>query len=144
MSLRSERANQSPGPLNGKDGRVVAWTVTLIVLGGYVVWQLLGVATVKDAVPPAWLITVPTGASMVGESRIGREPYRATTYVTIRPANGQNHVDLMDQMGLSEQPTQIGSHLLDWRAVWVYGLPVPDGVEFRLVYLRDTGPGPAP
>jgi hypothetical protein len=118
--------------------------VTLIVLGGYVVWQLLGVATVKDAVPPAWLITVPAGAAMVGEPRIEREPYRATTYVTIRPANGQNHVDLMDQMGLSEQPTQIGSNLLDWRPVWVYGRPVPDGVEFRLVYLRDTGTGPAP
>jgi hypothetical protein len=41
-------------------------------------------------------------------------------------------------MGLYEQPTQIGPTPLDWRSVWVYSRPTQDGVEIRLVYLRDS------
>lgn len=130
--------------MKATDRRFFLLVVALVVFGGYLVIQLIGLAAVKDAVPPASLITVPADATMVGEPRIERQPYRATTFVTIRPAEGQNHVDLMDQMGLLDQPTQIGPNLLDWRTAWIYGRPVPDGVEYRLVYLQDTGAGPAP
>jgi hypothetical protein len=129
--------DEAPRPLNAKDRRVIAWTIALIIIGGYVAWQLLGVWTAKDAEPPAWLITAPEGATIVGESRISREPYRATTYVTVRPAEGEKAHQLVERMGLAEQPTQIGPGPLDWRPVWVYSRPVQDGVELRLVYLRD-------
>ena len=131
-------AHEVPRPPDAKNRRFIGWTVALIILGGYLVMQLIGLATTKDAVPPSWLITVPAGATMVGEPQIDREPYRATTYLTIRPADGRNHVDLLEEMGLSEQPTQIAPTPLDWRPVWVYSRPVQDGVEFRLVYRRDS------
>lgn len=129
--------DEAPRPLHAKDRRVIAWTIALILVGGYVAWQLLGVWTAKDAAPPAWLITAPERTTIVGESRISREPYRATTYVTVRPAEGEKAHQLVERMGLSEQPTQIGPTPLDWRPVWVYSRPVEDGVELRLVYLRD-------
>ena len=131
-------ADEAARPLGARERRFLTWGIALFVVGGYLVFQLFAVWTVKDAVPPASLITAPAGATIVGEPRVSREPYRATTYVTIRPAEGRNHVDLMEEMGLSEQPTQIsGPTPLDWRPVWVYSRPVEDGVEFRLVYLRD-------
>ncbi|MGA7148567.1 MAG: hypothetical protein WBX17_08790, partial [Microbacterium sp.] len=100
-------ADEAPRPLTAGKRRFLAWGIALLVVGGYLIFQLFSVWTVKDAVPPASLITAPAGATIVGEPRISREPYRATTYVTIRPAYGHNHVDLMREMGLSEQPTQI-------------------------------------
>lgn len=118
---------------------MIAWTIALILIGGYVVWQLVGLATTKDAAPPSWLITAPAGATIVGEPRIDYEPYRATTYVTVRPADGQKAHQLVAEMGLSEQPTQFGPTPLDWRPVWVYSRPTQDGVELRLVYRRDSG-----
>lgn len=129
--------DEAPRPLNAKDRRVIAWTIALIVIGGYVIWQLLGVWTAKDAEPPAWLISTPAGATFVGEPRLERSNYRVTTYVTVRPAEGEKAHQLVERMGLSEQPTQIGPTPLDWRPVWVYSRPVEDGVELRLVYLRD-------
>lgn len=131
-------ADEAPRPLNAKDRRVIAWTIALIVLGGYVVWQLLGVWTANDAVPPSALITPPAGATIVGEPRIERQPHRVTTYVTIRPAENEKSHQLVERMGLSEQPVQIGPTPLDWRTVWVYSRPVQDGVELRFVYLRDS------
>lgn len=125
--------------MDAKDRRLIAWTIVLIVIGGYAIFQAIGLATAKDAVPPAWLITPPPGATIVGEPRISREPYRATTYVTIRPADGQKAHQLIEEMGLSAQPTQLGPTPLDWRPVWVYSRPVEGGVELRLVYLRDAG-----
>lgn len=122
-----------------KDRRIIAWTIALIIVGGYLVWQLIGLANTKDAVPPSWLITAPAGSTIVGEPRISGEPYRTTTYVTVRPADGQKAHQLVEEMGLSEQPTQIGPTPLDWRPVWVYSRPVEDGVELRLVYRRDPG-----
>lgn len=118
---------------------MIAWTIAVILIGGYVVWQLVGLATTKDAAPPSWLITAPAGATIVGEPRIDYEPYRATTYVTVRPADGQKAHQLVAEMGLSEQPTQFGPTPLDWRPVWVYSRPTQDGVELRLVYRRDSG-----
>lgn len=118
---------------------MIVWTIALILIGGYVVWQLVGLATTKDAAPPSWLITAPAGATIVGEPRIDYEPYRATTYVTVRPADGQKAHQLVAEMGLSEQPTQFGPTPLDWRPVWVYSRPTQDGVELRLVYRRDSG-----
>ncbi|WES63951.1 hypothetical protein P0L94_15965 [Microbacter sp. GSS18] len=135
---RDAGIDDAPRPLSGKDRRVIAWTIALIILGGYVLVQLLGVATAKDVAPPAWLITVPADATIVGEPHIDRQPYRATTYVKVRPADGQKAHQLIEDMGLSEQPTQIGPSPLDWRPVWVYSRPVQDGVEIRLVYLRDS------
>lgn len=131
--------DDAPRPLSAKDRRVIAWTIALILIGGYVVWQLVGLATTKDAAPPSWLITAPAGATIVGEPRIDYEPYRATTYVTVRPADGQKAHQLVAEMGLSEQPTQFGPTPLDWRPVWVYSRPTQDGVELRLVYRRDSG-----
>lgn len=131
-------ADEAPRPLNARDRRIIAGTIAAIVLGGYVVFQLLGVWTAKDVAPPAWVITLPAGATIVGEPQITREPYRATTYVTVRPADGRSYDDLVEEMGLSEQPTQIGPTPLDWRPVWVYSRPGSGGVEFRLVYLRDS------
>lgn len=139
MSQHDADAAEGPRPMSAKDRRVVLWTIALIVVGGYVIWQILGIWTVKDAVPPSWLVTAPAGATMIGEPRIDQEPYRTTTYVTIRPADGQKAHQLVEEMGLSEQPTQIGPTALDWRPVWVYSRPVQDGVELRLVYLRDAG-----
>jgi hypothetical protein len=129
-------ADQAPQSQNAK--RYVAWMIALIIVGGYVIWQLLGVWTAKDAVPPSWLISPPAGATIVGEPRIDYQPYRATLYLTLRPAAGQEAHHLIEQMGLTEQPTQIGPTPLDWRPVWVYSRPVEDGVELRLVYLRDS------
>lgn len=130
--------DDAPRALDAKDRRVIAWTIMLILLGGYVLVQLFGVATAKDVAPPAWLITAPAGATLVGEPRIDRQPYRATTYVTVRPDDGRKAHQLIEDMGLSQQPTQIGPTPLDWRPVWVYSRPIPDGVEIRLVYLRDS------
>jgi hypothetical protein len=130
--------DDAPAPLHARGRRIVALTIALIVLGGYLVVQVIGLATTKDAVPPSWLIPPPAGATVVGEPRIDYEPYRATTYVTIRPAEGQNAHQLVEQMGLSEQPTQIGPTPLDWRPVWVYNRPTQEGVELRLVYRRDS------
>ncbi|WP_127818896.1 hypothetical protein [Microbacterium sp. CPCC 204701] len=137
-------AAEAPRPLSAKDRRIVAWTIALILLGGYVVVQVIGLATTKDAVPPSWVITVPTGATIVGESRIDYEPYRATTYVTVRPEDGRKAEELVEQMGLSEQPTQLGPTPLDWRPLWIYSRPTPDGVELRLVYRRDSSDEIAP
>lgn len=131
-------ANEAPRPLDTRDRRIITWTIGLITLGGYIIWQLIGLATTKDEPPPAWLIAAPAGATIVGEPQITREPYRATTYVTVRPADGRTAVELVEEMGLSEQPTQIGPTPVDWRPVWVYSRPTPDGVEVRLVYLRDS------
>lgn len=131
-------ADEAPRPLSTRDRRRIGTIIALIIVGGYVIWQVLGLATAKDAVPPAWLITAPSGATIVGDPRTDREPYRATTYVTVRPAEGQKAHHLVEEMGLSEQPTQIGPSPLDWRPVWVYSRPVEDGVEFRLVYRRDS------
>lgn len=130
-------ADEAPRPLSSRDRRVVAWTVALILLGGYVVVQVIGLATTKDAVPPSWVITAPAGASMVGEPRVSSELYRATTYVTVRPEDGRTADELLEQMGLSEQPTQFGPTPLDWRPLWVYSRPTQSGVELRLVYRRD-------
>ena len=130
--------DDAPRPLNGKDRRVIAWAIALIIVGGYVIWQLLGLWTAEDAVPPAWLITPPTGATFVGEPRVEGSNYRVTTYVTVRPAEGEKAHQLVERMGLSEQPTQIGPTPLDWRPVWVYSRPVEAGVELRVVYLRDS------
>ena len=141
MTVQEDKAKADDGqprPRKAKDRRIIAWTIALIIVGGYVIWQLLGVWTAKDAVPPSWLITAPAGATIVGEPRIGYEPYRATTYVTIRPADGQKAHQLIEEMGLAEQPTQIGPTPLDWRPVWVYSRPTEDGVELRLVYRRDS------
>ena len=138
MARPDTDTDDAPRPLSAKDRRVIAWTIALLIVGGYVIWQLLGVWTAKDAEPPAWLITPPAGATIVGEPRIDREPYRATTYVTVRPAEGEKAHQLVERMGLSEQPTQIGPTPLDWRPVWVYSRPVQNGVELRLVYLRDS------
>lgn len=129
----------APRPLSTKGRPIIAWTIALMIVGGYVIWQVLGLWTTKDAIPPSWLITPPAGATIVGEPRIDYEPYRATTSVTVRPADGQKAQQLVEQMGLSEQPTQIGPTPLDWRPVWVYSRPVEDGVELRLVYRRDSG-----
>ncbi|WP_127472723.1 hypothetical protein [Microbacterium sulfonylureivorans] len=132
-------AEGAPRPLDTKDRRIIAWTIALIIVGGYVICQVLGLWTTKDAVPPSWLITAPAGAAIVGEPRIERSNDRVTTYVTIRPAEGQKAHQLVEQMGLSEQPTQLGPTPLDWRPVWVYSRPTEDGVELRLVYRRDSG-----
>jgi hypothetical protein len=129
--------DEAPRPLNTKDRRVITWTIALIIIGGYVAWQLLGPWTAKDAEPPAWLITAPEGATILGEPRLERSNYRVTTYVTVRPSEGEKAHQLVERMGLSEQPTQIGPTPLDWRPVWVYSRPVEDGVELRLVYVRD-------
>ena len=125
-------------PLNAKNRRFIVWTIVLVIVGGYIVWQLLGVWTAKDAVPPSWLISPPAGATIVGEPRISYEPSRATLYMTVRPAEGQKPHQLTEQMGLSEQPTQIGPTPLDWRPVWVYTRRVGEDLEIRLVYLRDS------
>ena len=53
--------DDAPRALDAKDRRVIAWTIMLILLGGYVLVQLFGVATAKDVAPPAWLITAPAG-----------------------------------------------------------------------------------
>lgn len=102
-------ADGAPRPLASKDRRVVAVTVGLIILVGYFRWQIVGLATEKDAVPPAWLITAPAGSTIVGEPVVTRESYRATTYLTLQPADDQTPAQLLEQMGLSDQPTQIGS-----------------------------------
>lgn len=138
MARPDTDTDAAPRPLSAKHRRDIAWTIALLIVGGYVIWQLLGIGTAKDAVPPAWLITPPAGATIVGEPRIDRELYRATTYVTVRPAQGEKAHQLVERMGLSEQPTQIGPSPVDWRPVWVYSRPVQDGVELRLVYLRDS------
>lgn len=130
--------DDAPAPLDARGRRIVALTIALIVLGGYLVVQVIGLATTKDAVPPSGLIKPPAGAAIVGEPQIDYEPYRATTYVTIRPAGGQKTHQLVEQMGLSAQPTQIGPTPLDWRPVWVYSRPTQEGVELRLVYRRDS------
>ncbi|WP_109211798.1 MULTISPECIES: hypothetical protein [Microbacterium] len=104
---------EAPRPLDAEDRRLVGWTIALIIVGGYAIWQLLGVWTAKDAVPPAWLISPPAGATMVGEPRIDYQPYRVTLYVTVRPAEGERAHQLVERMGLSEQPTQIGPTPLD-------------------------------
>jgi hypothetical protein len=135
---RDEVVEGAPRPLSASDRRVVALTIALILLGGYVVWQVIGLATTKDAVPPSWLIKGPAGATIAGEPRIDYEPYRATTYVVVRPGDGRTTGELLAEMGLSEQPTQIGPTFLDWRPVWVYSAPASDGVELRLVYRPDT------
>ena len=137
-SVDHRSAEEKPRPLDGRDRRVIGWTVALVILAGYVVWQLAGLATAKDAVPPSWVISAPAGAELVGEPRIDRQPYRATTYVTLRTTDGRAAQQLLDDMGLSEQPTQLGPSPLDWRPVWVYSRPTQDGVELRLVYLRDS------
>jgi hypothetical protein len=62
--------DEAPLPLHAKDRRVIAWTIALILAGGYVAWQLLGVWTAKDAEPPAWLISQPVGATFVGEPQV--------------------------------------------------------------------------
>jgi len=131
-------ADAAPRPLDTRDRRIITWTIALILLGGYTIWQVIGLATVKDEPPPSWLITAPAGATIIGEPRITREPYRATTNVTIRPADGRTNEELIHEMGLSEQPTHIGPTPLDWRSVWVYSRPTAGGVEIRLVYLRDS------
>jgi hypothetical protein len=131
-------ADKAPRPLDAKDRRVIAWTIALIIVGGYVIWQLLGVWTAKDAVPPSWLVSPPAGAMYAGEPRVEGSNYRVTTHVTVRPAEGEKAHQLVERMGLSEQPTQIGPTPLDWRPVWVYSRPVEDGVELRLVYVRDS------
>lgn len=130
--------DDAPRPLNVKDRRVLTWTIALIIVGGYAIWQLLGVWTAKDAVPPSWMISPPAGATFVGEPRAEGSNYRVTTYVTVRPAEGEKAHQLVERMGLSEQPTQIGPTPLDWRPVWIYSRPAEDGVELRLVYLRDS------
>jgi hypothetical protein len=129
----------APRPLSAKDRRFIAWTIALIFVFGYVIWQVIGVATIKDAAPPSWLINAPSGATVVGPAVVTREPYRATTYVTVRPADGITIDALIAEMGLSEEePTKIGPTPWDWRPVWAYARPIGDGVEIRLVYLRDT------
>ena len=140
MTARSDAdTDNAPRPLSRKDRRIIAWTIASILLGGYVVWQLIGLASAKDFAPPSWLITAPAGATVVGEPRISWEPYRATTYVTVRPADGQEPHQLIEEMGLSAQPTQIGPTPLDWRPVWIYSRTTQGGdVELRLVYLRDS------
>ena len=129
-------SRDAPRPLNAR--RYIAWMIPVVIVGGYVIWQLLGVWTAKDAVPPSWLISPPAGATIVGEPRIDYQPYRATLYLTVRPAEGEKVHHLVERMGLSDQPTQIGPTPLDWRPVWVYSRLVQDGVELRLVYLRDA------
>lgn len=129
---------EAPRPLNAKDRRFIVWTIALVIVGGYVIWQLLGVWTAKDAVPPSWLISPPAGATIVGEPRIEHQSSRSTLYMTVCPPEAQRAHQLIEQMGLSDQPTQIGPTPLDWRSVWVYSRPVQDCVELRLVYLRDS------
>lgn len=131
-------ADDAPQSLSNKDRRIIRWTIAVIVLGGYVIWQLIGLSTTKDAAPPSWLITAPAGATIVGEPRIDYESFRATTYVTVHSADDREADELLEEMGLSEQPTQIGPTPLDWRPVWVYSKPIQDGVELRLVYRRDS------
>lgn len=130
--------DKAPRPLDAKDRRIVAWTIALIIVGGYLVVQAIGLATTKDAVPPSWLITAPEGATIVGEPRIEGSNYRVTTYVTVRPADGRTAEELLEEMGLSGQPAQLGPTPWDWRPLWVYSRPTQDGVELRLVYRRDS------
>jgi len=143
MTPTAQSPEESTRALAAKRRRRVIWA-TAIVLGCYVLWQLGGLLTTKDAAPPAWLIAVPADASVVGEPRIDYQPYRVTTYLTVRPAEGLSATDLINQMGLSAQPVQIGPTPLDWRPVWVYARPTQVGVEVRLVYRPDLPDGPAP
>ncbi|TQM25090.1 hypothetical protein [Microbacterium kyungheense] len=130
---------EAPRPLSAMDRRFISWTIAMMFVFGYVIWQLVGVATVKDAAPPSWLISAPSGAVIAGEPRTTHQPYRATTSLTVRPADGGTNEALITEMGLSEdEPTQIGPTPLDWRPVWVYARPTNDGFEVRLVYLRDA------
>ena len=141
LRTRSERdpaGDDAPRPLSARDRRVIALTIALILVGGYVVLQVIGLSSTKDAVPPSWVITAPEGATIVGEPRIAASNYRVTTYVTVRPADGRTADELLEEMGLSEQPTQLGPTPLDWRASWIYNRPTQDGVELRLVYRRDS------
>lgn len=145
MTPGMQGADESPPPPRGaKDLRVIIWAIMIVLLGGYVLWQLVGLVTVKNAAPPASVITVPSDATVVGEPRINYENYRVTTYVTVRSADGRTNAGLVDEMGLSAQPTQIGPTPLDWRPVWVYARPTQDGVELRLVYRQDMPDGPVP
>ena len=134
----ADRDGDTPRPLSAKDRRVITFTVALILVGGYLVLQVIGLASTKDAVPPSWVITAPQGAAIVGDPRIDGSNYRVTTYVTVRPADGRTADGLLEEMGLSEQPTQLGPTPLDWRAMWIYSRPTQDGVELRLVYRRDS------
>lgn len=135
----SDDADAAPRPLTSLDRRAIALTIALIIVAGYFLWQIIGLATEKDAVPPAWLITAPAGSTIVGEPLVDRESYRATTYVTLRPADGQTPARLLQEMGLLDQPTQIGPSPLEWRTVWVYGRTTSEGnLEIRLVYRPDT------
>ncbi|MGF2950585.1 hypothetical protein [Microbacterium alcoholitolerans] len=143
MSAPEQGANE-PLPSGAKGGRSAFWVILLVLLGGYALWQVWGLVTTKDAVPPAWVITVPADAALVEEPRISYANFRVTTYMTIRPTDGRTAADLLDEMGLSGQPTQIGPTPLDWRPLWVYARPVQDGVELRLVYRQDLHDGPAP
>lgn len=129
--------SEAPRPLGARDRRAIIVTIAIVILGGFVVWQLFGLVTVKDTPPPSGLIAVPAGATIVGEPRIDQQPYRATTYVTVRPADGRTPLDLMSEMGVSDEPTQIGPFPWDWRTAWVYAVRKQDDVELRLVYLRD-------
>jgi hypothetical protein len=131
-------ASGRPRPLSSKDWRFIAVTIALLIAGGYVVWQLLGIWNAKDAVPPSWLISPPAGSTMMGEPWTDHQPSKATLYMAVCPPEGQKPHQLIEQMGLSEQPTQIGPTPLDWRPVWVYSRPEQDCVELRLVYVRDS------
>jgi hypothetical protein len=119
--------------------RKVLWTIALVVLGFYVVVQLLLVWNIKDAHPPSWPIQVPANATMVNEPHTEYSNFRAVTYITLRPTDGRTADELIDSMGLSEQPTRIGPTPLDWRPLWVYSRSLQGNVEVRLVYVQDLG-----
>jgi len=116
----------------------------VIFFGAFVLWQVGSLVTVKDATPPPSVITVPADAAVVGEPRIDRQNFRVTTYMTIRSVEGRTAEELLDQMGLSEQPTQIGPTPLDWRPLWVYARATEGAVELRLVFIQDIPAGPVP
>ena len=126
-------------PLTRRDRRNIAMTIVLIALGIYVAVQLTLLWTTKDAWPPSSPIHVPANATIVGEPYTKYSNFRAVTYVLVRPTDGRTPDELIDVMGLSDQPTQIGPTPLDWRPLWVYSRSLQGNVEIRLVYVRDLG-----
>ena len=49
-------ADEAARPLGARERRFLTWGIALFVVGGYLVFQLFAVWTVKDAVPPSWAV----------------------------------------------------------------------------------------
>lgn len=134
-----------PGPAPRSRRKIVTVIVVASVVGVVVVLLavLYGVRMfviaigVETDVPPASVVSLPTGSELLRETSDCASG-GCWTILTVQPADGQTPESLAEEMGVTSQ-LEIPGNFLDPRTVWVEATPRGPVLTLTLDYYHSEG-----